>query len=330
MPYSMDQNNYIEEKTPKGFTIKIIVDKNAFLVFDPKGSTVYADASGMKILHKITAIAFLGKSFTVRNRKVSDFTFCKVSKGKVIVPFYCSGDNNMRYLLLDYAEGMDLVPVKILFLPHVAAIAREADAGSRPDIVILDDQATDSDIVVIKNRAPSARVIMANEVIKAGIVAPRDVLLTEDKINRAVDVLDEVNLNVMSRNPVFLARVHLRQLDLSKVKQLLLDFDMAASDAGFILSFIDTMLKKVQTDSSLSSLEAKLIVLRDDFDFYVALLNKDEAEIDKLIEKINDDQTYFSFMTLIAKARSMCTSQQDGMLMNEFENKLLEKKETMK
>lgn len=326
----MEQNIYIEEKTPKGYTIKIIVKKNSFLVFDQRGSTVYADPAGMKILHKIPAIAFLGKSFTVRNRKVSDFTFCKVSRGKVIVPFYVAGDKDMRYLLLETSEGTDLIPVKIIFMPHVAVIAREAEAGNRPDLFILDDNATESDVVVIKNRMPNSRIIRADEVVRAGIVAPKETVSEENRPSRATDVLEDVNLNVLSNNPVFLARVHLRQNDFTKVKQLLLDFDMVVADAGFILSFIDTMIKKSEFDPILGLTRPKLFELHDDFAFYVALLEKNAKTVEELISTMNEQNTYLSYMTLIAKARSMCISQHDALLMTEFENMIMERKEVIK
>jgi hypothetical protein len=326
----MEQNSYIEEKTPKGYTIKIIVKKNSFLVFDTRGSTVYADPAGLKILHKIPAIAFLGKSFTVRNRRVNDFTFCKVSKGKIIVPFHVAGDKDMRYLLLETDENTDLIPVKIIFMPHVAVIAREAEAGNRPDLFVIDEAATESDIVVIRNRMPNSRIMRANEVVRAGVVAPKEIASDDARPSRATDILDDVNLNVLSSNPVFLSRVHLRQNDFSKVKQLLLDFDMVTADAGFILSFIDTMLKKCETDPALAAHRVRLMELHDDFAFYVALLEKSEKTVDEIIGKMTEQKTYLSYMTLIAKARSMCISQQDALLMTEFENKIMEKKEELK
>ena len=62
----MDQ--YIEEKTPKGFTLKVIVKKSSFLVFDQSGGTVYSDPEGLKVIHRIPIIAFLGSTFAIRNR----------------------------------------------------------------------------------------------------------------------------------------------------------------------------------------------------------------------------------------------------------------------
>ncbi|HEY1406990.1 MAG TPA: hypothetical protein VF857_10310 [Spirochaetota bacterium] len=325
---SLDQ--YLEEKTPKGFTLKILVKKGSFLVFDRVGATVYGDPGGMKVLHRIPVIAFLGSSFTVRNRRVSDFTLCKVSKGKIVVPFYISGDRDMRYLLVDTIEPVDMMPVRITFINSVAFIAREIEAGARPDVFVVDKAFNDNDLVVIKNRVPTARVFLASEIIKAGITVQKEFRPSnEEEPERAIDVLDTVNLNVMSNNPVFLARVHLRQLDLSKVRQLLFDFDMTPSDAGFIQTFIDSMLKKIEEDPLLATQEQKLADLREDFVFYTALLAKKTEDVTRIIESITDMRKFSSYMTLIAKARSMCFSQNDLLEITEYENLLLEKKESL-
>jgi len=321
-------SQYIEEKTPKGFTLKIIVNKGAFLVFDNRGTTVYADPEGLKVLHRIPLIAFLGKSFSVRNRRISEFTFCKVSKAKIVIPFYVSGDMDMRYLLMDSPESIDLMPVKIMFLHSVSSIAREVEGGNRPDVFVVDAAMSDSDIVVIKNRVPSARVVMADQVVKAGITSQREISINDEKISRATESSGDVNLNIMSKNPVFLARVHLRQMDLSKVNQLLLDFDMAADDASFILSFIQTMISNAGKDPSLKTSEQKLSDLRDDFVFYIALLRQDVTEINRIVDELTDPRKFSSYMTLIAKARSMCVSQHELLTITDFENTLLEKKET--
>ena len=321
-------SQYIEEKTPKGFTLKIIVNKGAFLVFDNRGTTVYADPAGLKVLHRIPMIAFLGASFSVRNRRISEFTFCKVSKEKIVIPFYVSGDMDMRYLLMDTTETIDLMPIKIMFLHSVSSIAREVEAGYRPDVFVVDAAMSDSDIVVIKNRVPSARVVMADQVVKAGITAQKEIMVTDEMIARATESSGDLNLNTMSKNPVFLARIHLRQMDLSKVNQLLLDFDMVADDALFILSFIQTMISNAGKDPSLKVYEQKLSDLRDDFMFYIALLRQDAKDIGRLIDEVSDPRKFSSYMTLIAKARSMCVSQLELLTIVDYENTLLEKKET--
>ena len=320
----MDQ--YIEEKTPKGFTLKVIVKKSSFLVFDQSGGTVYSDPEGLKVIHRIPIIAFLGSTFAIRNRKISDFTLFKVSKNKIVIPFFMANERDIRYILLDTAETIDMMPVRILLIPSIMSVVREADPNMRPDLFIIDRGITANDVVLVKNRVPGAKVVLADEIARtAG--APREV--SSEEMERAVDEVKSINLNMMSQNPVFLSRVHLRQLDLSKVKQLLLDFDMSVPDAGFIHTFITSMLSKADGDEQLRPQKARLLELAEDFQFYIAVMNRSENDVNAMIDAIDDQKKISSFMTLIAKARSILEAQSDALLITEFENRILEKKDSM-
>ena len=320
----MDQ--YIEEKTPKGFTLKVIVKKSSFLVFDQSGGTVYSDPEGLKVIHRIPIIAFLGSTFAIRNRKISDFTLFKVSKNKIVIPFFMANERDIRYILLDTAETIDMMPVRILLIPSIMSVVREADPNMRPDLFIIDRGITANDVVLVKNRVPGAKVVLADEIARtAG--APREV--SSEEMERAVDEVKSINLNMMSQNPVFLSRVHLRQLDLSKVKQLLLDFDMSVPDAGFIHTFIISMLSKADGDEQLRPQKARLLELAEDFQFYIAVMNRSENDVNAMIDAIDDQKKISSFMTLIAKARSILEAQSDALLITEFENRILEKKDSL-
>ena len=320
----MDQ--YIEEKTPKGFTLKVIVKKSSFLVFDQSGGTVYSDPEGLKVIHRIPIIAFLGSTFAIRNRKISDFTLFKVSKNKIVIPFFMANERDIRYILLDTAETIDMMPVRILLIPSIMSVVREADPNMRPDLFIIDRGITANDVVLVKNRVPGAKVVLADEIARtAG--APREV--SSEEMERAVDEVKSINLNMMSQNPVFLSRVHLRQLDLSKVKQLLLDFDMSVPDAGFIHTFITSMLSKADGDEQLRPQKARLLELAEDFQFYIAVMNRSENDVNAMIDAIDDQKKISSFMTLIAKARSILEAQSDALLITEFENRILEKKDSL-
>ncbi|HPY04317.1 MAG TPA: hypothetical protein PL161_13940, partial [Spirochaetota bacterium] len=59
--------NYLEERTPKGFTLKIVQKKLNFLVFDQKGSSVYSDRQSAQVVHRIPVVAFFGNDFSVKS-----------------------------------------------------------------------------------------------------------------------------------------------------------------------------------------------------------------------------------------------------------------------
>jgi hypothetical protein len=219
------------------------------------------------------------------------------------------------------------MPIRIQTIPSISGVIREADPNSRPDLFIVDKEVTANDVVLVKNRVPGVKIILADDVVRAGMATPREILPSGAVEDRAVDQIADINLNMMSQNPVFLARVHLRQVDIAKVKQLLLDFDMSTPDAGFIHTFIAAMIKKTDTDESLRSYKPRLEELADDFLFYIAVMNRNEQEVDNMINSITDIGRISSYMTLVAKVRSMLDNQNDIFLVTEFENRILEKKE---
>ncbi len=147
---------------------------------------------------------------------------------------------------------------------------------------------------------------------------------------RATEIIKEASINVMSDNPVFLARLHLRELSLSKVNQLLLDFDLTAIEVEYIQNFIDTMIKKADDDSELLKNIAKLKALRESFSFYLNLINSRDDEIRKIIDNVDDINIIASYSTLIAKCKYLLPDTKDQLLLTDYENLLYEKKEGFK
>src|SRR3990172_7972209 len=91
-----------------------------------------------------------------------------------------------------------------------------------------------------------------------------------------------MNINMMSTNPVFLVRIHLRNMDLSKINQLLLDFEITALDTEYILSFLQETLDNAEGDPVILKNKPMLFDLLNSFKFYHSLLQKDETVIKEI------------------------------------------------
>ena len=319
---------YIEEKTPKGISIKIIKDKWKFLAFDNDGSSIYADEHEMKIMHKVLLIAFLGEYFRIHNNFSRELSFLKVSRGKLVIPYDRQGAEKRRYLLMDFEGKLDMVPIRLLGIDTLDQLIRMVESGQCPDYIVVGEQVTRNDIVVIKNRCLDVSVVLATdkrEITEVEKISRTDANDTGER--RATDLLKDVNLNIMSQNPVFLARVHLRNMDLSKVNQLLLDFDLKPIDAAYILNFINTMLGKVGQKEELKREESQLSSLRKSFQFYIYLLEKKDDEIKMMIDQVMDKGELASYMTLLAKVKLLLPNQDDQLLITGYENLMWEIKE---
>jgi hypothetical protein len=319
---------YIEEKTPKGIFIKIIKDKWKFLAFDHDGSSIYADEHEMKVMHKVLLIAFLGEYFRIHNNFNRELSLLKVSKGKLVIPYDRQGVEKRGYLFMNFEGKLDMVPIRLLGIDTLDQLIRMVESGQYPDYIVVDENVTRNDIVVIKNRCPDVAVVLApdkREVTEVEKISREDA--SEEGERRATDLLKDVNLNIMSQNPVFLARVHLRNMDLSKVNQLLLDFDLKPIDAAYILNFINTMLGKVGLQEELKREESKLESLRKSFQFYVYLLEKNDDEIKKMIDRVMNKDEVASYMTLLAKVKLLLPNQDDQLAITGYENLMWEIKE---
>ncbi len=330
MAISMYMETVFEEKTPKGITIKVLVDKSRFLAFDQKGGSIYADESRTKILHEIPTIVFIGDGFILpKTDRRADFTFLKVFKEKVLIPFSWRDAKKNRYLFIHIGPSLDLIPVKLHRISNVAAFVRELETGLKPAYLIVDTSITRADILIIKNRYPAAQVVLVDESSETITVRSAEEAAEISDTRRATDIAREININTMSNNPVFLARLHLRELNFSKVNQLLFDFDLPDSDAEYIMSFLETMIKRAEDKEELAKNLGKIESLRNAFLFYRHLLGRHDEDIRLMIDTARDRTDVASYRTLIAKIKILFPEQADQLQFTDYENLLYERNENL-
>lgn len=329
LPSHGDAMDDIEEKSPRGITFKVLTKKWNFLVFDQKGASIYSDDAGLKVLHRVRLVAFVGGNFQVKNTASQELSFLKVIKNKVVIPYVDLADSARKYIFIDADGRLDMLPVRLKALGTIAQLVREIDSGTNPDYIVVDKNITKNDIIIIKNRLADAHIILAGaekpEAEPGGEAHGIDDSTAE---RRATDVLKEVNINMMSNNPVFLARVHLREMNLSKMNQLILDFDLTAHDAEYIKSFVTTMLGKADADQEIRKNKQRLETIRDSLQFFIHLTNKDDAQIRQMIASLHDNSMLASYSTLMAKAKLLHPGTDDQLLFTDYENLLWEKKHT--
>ncbi|PJZ86799.1 hypothetical protein CH368_20140, partial [Leptospira levettii] len=144
---------------------------------------------------------------------------------------------------------------------------------------VVDEEIPRSDMVSFKIRYPSMNILVIKKRINtsAESQSPKTEeskdkgVVDYDKV-RATDVAKNQNLNTYSENPVFLARIHLRAMELDKVKQLLLDFHLSSDDVMFIRTFLDVMIKNEYKKPELDTVKPQLIAMNEAFRLAVLIL----------------------------------------------------------
>lgn len=309
----------IEEKTPKGFVLKINVQRSTFLAFDRYGSTVFADEDQVNTVHEYPYICFLGRAFNLSQRVLGDYTLLKVSRSNLLLPYYLTGQKDLHYHLLETAERIDMVPVKLNAVRTVIDFIELVEEGVKPHYIFVESTIADTDLVILRNRYNKGTVVTIDVTSKQ--------LVTKNKENKEDEKDYHINLNMMSTNPVFLASIHLKDFKLANVKQLLFDFDLTLDDTMFIQEYIQQMLK----DESLRRDERSrghLLELDDNFNFYNAVISRDEETIRNMVGELNDTSLFSSYRTILAKVKSLESSgTQDELDLVDYENMLYERKE---
>lgn len=121
-----------------------------------------------------------------------------------------------------------------------------------------------------------------------------------------------------SENPVFLARIHLRNLELDKVKQLLFDFNLKGEDIIFIRTFLDVMIKNVNNKEELNTNKDKVRVLDEIFRLAVLIINHSEAEFELELEKGLAKDVAYMVYALLEKYQEQSKSIEEEIMLWEW------------
>lgn len=325
-------DNVIEEKTPKGITLKIMAEKSKFLAFSRAGTTIYSDDSKTKLLHEIPTVVFIGADFIIPATALKgDYSFHKVLKGKALITFQLHEKDTEKYIFLPIQSDVDLIPIKVKKMKSIAELVKTIQGGLKPSYIIVTNAITRGDVIIIKNRFNAANILLVDdrkttfEAELIGSIEPKEIPCDR----RATDIVKEININMLSNNPVFLARLHLRELNFAKVSQLLFDFELSKEDTEYIISFLNTMVKSAEEKVELANNIDKINALKKSFQFYSNLLKLQGDEIKKMILECRSVTDVAAYRTLIAKVKSLHAGTEAEFTFIDYENLLYEQNERL-
>jgi hypothetical protein len=311
--------DFTEEKTPSGKLIKILFKKWQFLAFDRMGKSIYTDREGKSLLHKIPLLVFLGSTLDFKHDYDKEYYLLKIRNGEMILPYLERASRKTRYLFIPVEKDLDMIPVRMIRVNDVAEMVKEYDASLKPDYVIIDEKITSNDIIIVLNRYK----IEDENIIPAPMSDPEPRYLDDPDLDL------RTNLNIMSENPVYLAIVHLRSSDYSRIYQLLLDFELTALDTEYILNFINSKIDGMK-ESDKSNSAVILKNLQNIYSFYHYLLRKSDDDVKKMITECRNPKQMTSYRTLISKVKVQYPGSEEQILFTEYENILLEKWDEIK
>jgi len=311
--------DFTEEKTPSGYTLKILFNKMKFLVFNSRGESFAADKEGRSLLHKLPTVIFLGNIFLIERDYLKEYSLLKIRDDTLILPYRNIIEKKRKFLFIHYVTPVDLIPVKIVVIKSYSFMLKDVPSDTDIDYMVVDESLSEVELAVIKSR------YHPGEIIKV-LTEKSDVtqIIPEEKES------DYISINTMSDNAVFLATYHLKNMALSNLNQLLLDFDISAFDIQFIIYFLKDILENKQNDPDVIRNKVMLTDLKNAYEFYLALMVKDDKFLKEKIDSETDFKKLSPYRTLVSKVRSMNPGKEEQLLYTEYENFILEKEENLK
>ncbi|PJE02795.1 MAG: hypothetical protein CK427_06995 [Leptospira sp.] len=287
----MEDTLYEERKTPGGFLIKVRLAKMTYVVFTNDGPEVPRGSKSKSIVVPVPRVAFLGSDFNLSHFRLSELSFVNVKAGKLVIPYQHGNSNEIKTIFVATGSASDILPVLVQHFTTKENLVKECEVSEIFHYLIVDEDLPRTDMVTLKIRFPAMNILVIKKKISSleskveKQASPDNKVVDFSKV-RATDVITNSNLNQYSQNPVFLARIHLRNMELDKVKQLLLDFKLNGQEVAFIRTFLEVMIRNEFNKPELKASREKLVALNEAFRLSTLILDSQIDEFEKeLAEK---------------------------------------------
>ncbi|TGN19729.1 hypothetical protein [Leptospira idonii] len=307
----MEETVYEERKTPGGFLVKVRLSKMTYVVFTDHGPEVPKGAKNNSIVAIVPKVGFFGEDFDISHFHLGELSFVNVKAGKMVIPYQHGFSNEIKTIYLGTGSQSDALPVVIYHYRNKEELMRAWESGEQVQFLVVDEEIPRSDMVTFKIRYPSLNILVIKKRIntsaesqqvsqKGGAEEKDKGIVDYDKV-RATDVAKNQNLNMYSENPVFLARIHLRSMELDKVRQLILDFHLSSQDVTFIRTFLDVMIRNENQKPELETFKDKLIAMNEAFRLAVLILEFKVVEFESELDKKFSPEISNMIYALLAK-----------------------------
>lgn len=311
--------NFAEERTPSELILKIMFNKLKYLVFNNRGESIFADKEGRNLLHKMPSIIFLGNTFEIGRDYDREYSLLKMRDNHLIIPYRNIIEKKKKYIFIMMFAYTDVVPAIIRHVRGYSAMLRDIPSGTEIDFLIVDDTLSETEISVIASRFKPTEII--------NIASQK---FEEPAVEKSSKEQDYININTMSDNAVFLASYHLKNMALSNLNQLLLDFEISAFDTQYIIFLLNNLIESSETNSDVSKNKNMLMELKISYEFYLALIERNEEAIKEILSKETDYKKLAPYRTLVSKVSSMNPGKEGQLLYTEYENLVMDRFEDLK
>ncbi len=307
----------VEFKTSAGYLVKVKPASNTCIVFNARNEPeVLAKRQTME--QTVPCVLFIGRGFDMV-LPVGQYVLVTNNSQKLRLPYRLDGAPNARFVNLSCPSHSDEFPVKISHFETVKQFMSQEGEGHPFRYMVLDPDVARIDVVALRVKNQDAQILVIQRELGAK-KKPQSRVNTEQV--RANDLVQSGKAGEYTRNPVFLARIHLRNLELEHVKQLLLDFDMNAQEIEFIRTFLQIMIRNEFDKAELTEAKADLERINELYRLVAFLASNLLMEFDQEIEQLSDVPVAKDLAQYVGLLRKRATVKDEEIRLWEWEYRL--------
>ncbi|MDH5718566.1 MAG: hypothetical protein OEZ22_13145 [Spirochaetia bacterium] len=274
---------FLEESTRSGIVIRVNLKKGNYLLFKNNKPIPNPRSQKNSIIHNLSHIIFLGMDFDLSLNPLDKIGFYPVKNNQLHIPFHVKGLSDIRHVKFPaYVESE--------ILPAVVSHFKSFNPGAVPRTItgyqyfITSDDIEREMLVRIKIQFPKSRVIVFRQERDISVEAvSEEVKLPSDV--RAVDLLKHDDVGELSKNPIFSARVYLRNLDLPRLNSIPYKFKLDGQDAENIKTILDIVLRKASENADIKRQEPELRLLRDFLELLTPFVSFEIQKVEQFFDK---------------------------------------------
>lgn len=238
-------------------------------------------------------------------------------KFRLHIPFRYLPTHTMQQLTLRCNSVSDQFPADIRQVERMDELPELLQKGNPFQYVVLAPGFKKMDLIKLKVYFSSTKVLL--------VKPPETESESENQspaVVRATDMVRNQELSQLSGDPVFLARIHLRNLDLDATRQLLLDFNLNGEEIQFIRTFFHIMIRNERNDKDLLAARKELENLDELFRLGQILLKEDRTAFDHELERGMNPRVAEYLIPVVSKIRKTTDKKEDEIYFWECEFRL--------
>lgn len=307
----------LELKTAGGYLIKIKGTPGTCIVFSPENiPEVHGSGIRQSMEQPIPTILFLGRGFRMVI-ECGSFVLVKNQFNKVRVPYRHAQEDDEKFLNVSCPSRADQYPVFIRHFESVKHFIAEKTAGEEFRFIFVGADIPRIDMMSLRVKHPDAQILALQRDINEEATSSKN---RPPKPDREL-LLKEDSNGESTRNPVFLARMHLRRMDLGRVKDLILETRMSVDEMQFVRKFLQIMVQNSRKKEELGMTRQELERLDEIYRLTSLLAAGEKGQFDQELEKM-DPKVASEMIDIIAHFRNASESKSDEIQFWEWEYRL--------